>query len=315
MLVVGSYALELQGIKLRDSNDIDIICTQQEYRALLQRIKAKYRIVELGYKDNKAHVKYVLQGSVRIIDASLWDTPGYLSDSNKQLCTLLLRGAVGYDQNLELLGNVSVANPETVLMMKYSHKYKKDSPFFLKTMRDIKELQVITGIESETELNSLYKGLLKFRSKETYNYSSPKLNQSKQSFFTDSVPYQYDHDTIHLAVKHLDKPAYQFYIKDEAEVLCAKDKFFEQSEIVRLYGVLEESYVLALERSVIPFNTDPKKAFDKALEKVCTSITSGWFREYAWLNYAKIQELYHESYVDKFQSALKCGTIRAYNKE
>jgi hypothetical protein len=310
MLVVGSHALELQGVHLRYSTDIDIICTSDEYKAVLKRIQGFVRIKELGYDGNKAFVKFLWQGELKIIDASLYDIPGYLSESNKHL----VQGYKYQKAKSILLGDYSYIDAATVLMLKYSHKYKKDSPFFLKTMKDIQELQVITGIESEHELEPWLWDLLKERSKETYNYSLPKLNQSKNSFFTDSVPYKYDHDTIHLAVKHLDKPAYMYYQKDEAEVDCAKDKFFAASEIVRLYGVLEESYVLALERSVIPFGTDPKKAFDKALEKVCTSITSGWFREYAYLNYYKIQEMYHKSYVNKFNSALECGTIQSYNK-
>ena len=92
-------------------------------------------------------------------------------------------------------------------------------------------------------------------------------------------------------------------------MMCDMEKFKAQPEIVKLYGVLEESYVLALERAIIPFGTDPKRAFDIALEKVCTSITSGVFREYAWQNYFKVQELYHESFVQKFNTALAAGKI------
>ena len=310
MLIVGSYALSLYGVTFREPNDIDIICTAQEYKNLLKRLSSLVRITELRYDGNKASVKFNDKGESLIIDASLYDVQGYLSESNKHL-------SQGYNHRYTshiLLGDCSYLDPFIVLMLKYSHKYKKDSPFFLKTMNDIQALQEHLGIKSESELEPWLRDLLKERSKETYNYSLPKLNQTKSSFFTDSVPYKYDHDTIHLAVKHLDKPAYMYYQKDEAEVDCAKDKFFATPEIVRLYGVLEESYVLALERSVIPFGTDPKKAFDKALEKVCTSITSGWFREYAYLNYYKIQEMYHKSYVNKFNSALECGTIQSYNK-
>ena len=310
MLIVGSYALSLYGVTFREPNDIDIICTAKEYKSLLKRLSSLVRITELRYDGNKASVKFNAEGKTTIIDASLYDVPGYLSESNKHLA----RGYNWSTTDHALLGECSYIDPILVLVMKYSHKYKKDSPFFLKTMNDIQVLQEHLGIESESELEPWLRDLLKERSKETYNYSLPKLNQTKSSFFTDSVPYKYDHDTIHLAVKHLDKPAYMYYQKDEAEVDCAKDKFFAAPEIVRLYGVLEESYVLALERSVIPFGTDPKKAFDKALEKVCTSITSGWFREYAYLNYYKIQEMYHESYVNKFNKALECGTIQSYKK-
>ena len=137
----------------------------------------------------------------------------------------------------------------------------------------------------------------------------------KENFFTNNVKYVYDHDTIHAAVKLLDRPAYTYYMQDGAEVNCDKIKFYEQPEIVRLCGVLEESYVLALERSVIPFKSDPDKAFKMALQKVCTSITGGWFREYAWQNYDKVLELYHKSYVDKFNVALSKGEILPFKSE
>jgi hypothetical protein len=32
---------------------------------------------------------------------------------------------------------------------------------------------------------------------------------------------------------------------------------------------------------------------NKALDKVCTSITSGWFREFAWQNYDEVVKIYH----------------------
>jgi len=45
--------------------------------------------------------------------------------------------------------------------------------------------------------------------------------------------------------------------------------------------------------------------FEMALMKVCTSITSGWFREYAWENYQKVLDLYdslgEDDYVKRFE--------------
>jgi hypothetical protein len=86
-------------------------------------------------------------------------------------------------------------------------------------------------------------------------------------------------------------------------------------DIVKLYGVLEESYVLALERAVIPLNVSADRAFEIALEKVCTSITSGWFREFAWENYDEVKKLYHESYVNKFNIALVVGKIKGFRED
>ncbi|WP_457832940.1 DUF7275 domain-containing protein, partial [Staphylococcus aureus] len=61
------------------------------------------------------------------------------------------------------------------------------------------------------------------------------------------------------------------------------------------------------ERHQIPnnFNPDPTGSFMYALEKVCTSITSGWFREYAWENYHKIVAMHKKlgktDYVKRFK--------------
>lgn len=88
--------------------------------------------------------------------------------------------------------------------------------------------------------------------------------------------------------------------------------FFAQPENIRLLGVLEESYVLAIERAIVPHNTPPKKAFNIALSKVASSITSGWFREYAWENYDAVQALYSDDYVKRFQKAVENGIVRPY---
>lgn len=94
---------------------------------------------------------------------------------------------------------------------------------------------------------------------------------------------------------------------DGQQVMTSKEKFMSLPEHIKLLGVYEETCVLALERSQIPneFNLDPKKSFMMALEKVCTSITSGWFREYAYNNYKKVIALYehfgHNNYIELFR--------------
>ena len=110
-----------------------------------------------------------------------------------------------------------------------------------------------------------------------------------------------------------DVPAYTRYMIDGAQVLTSREKFDKLPRIQRLNGVLEESYVLALERSIIPHGNEPKAAFDMALSKVCTSITSGWFRDFAWENYDDVQALYNGDFVEKFESALAQGLILPYN--
>jgi hypothetical protein len=155
------------------------------------------------------------------------------------------------------------------------------------------------------------------RVRETYDYGHPKLNQSKKSFFSgDGVKYVYDHDSIHVAVAPDGIPAYTFYQVEGADVLTSREKFEACDFVVRIRGVMEEAQVLALERSIIPFGTkSADEAFDIALEKICTSITSGWFREFAWENYHSVKQFYvhyGKDYVHKFNEALALGNVKKY---
>lgn len=205
------------------------------------------------------------------------------------------------------------ASPDAMLLLKMSHRYRRNSPHFLKTMRDIHFLRS-QGAYIDSPF---FKELLPLREKETYTYAHPKLDVSKQAFFDgDGVPYIYDHDSIHLTVAvkeyfHYNsntdttyfepRPAYTFYMKDGAAVMTSKEKFFAADEEIRLLGVYEETCVLALERSQIPFpEAKPRQSFEYALMKVCTSITSGWFREFAWENYDKVLDIYEKEGEDGY---------------
>lgn len=282
MLLIGSRALIANDIDIgRKPIDYDFIATYDEYRNFVKTHKPAS-----AYPMDGSHMVCKFKDG-RIVEFEIaWE--------NTSTADILA-----------LEGDREYASLPMLLLLKESHKYKRNSPHFNKTMKDVKLLRTLAKIPTE------WKALLKKRETETYNYSHPKLNQSKQDFFTDAVDYKYDHDTIHLAIKHLDRPAYTYYMEDGAEVSTSKEKFFTLNEKYRLYGVLEESYTLALERSQIPNNfvLDRNVSFKIALSKVCTSITSGWFRKYAYDNFEKVCLLYNPNYVDKFQDALNRGII------
>lgn len=191
--------------------------------------------------------------------------------------------------------------------LKMSHRYLRNSPHFMKTMRDIHEMRSM-GAKIPDDWHDWYLT----RQKETYWYQLPNLNRSKDEFFVDQ--YQYDHDSIHEAVAIYDKPAYKYYDVEGAEVLSSKDKFYSVSDDIRLAGVVEEASVLALERSLIPHGTwSEDKAFEYALMKVCTSITSGWFREFAWENYEAALKMYKArpwSLLQMFNHGLAKGWVK-----
>jgi hypothetical protein len=189
-----------------------------------------------------------------------------------------------------------------------SHRYLRNSPHFKKTMDDIQIMRK-HGAHVPNFLLEWYER----RMKETYTYFHPNLNVKKGEFFNgDGVNYVYDHDSIHEAMKHMEMPAYKYYQDPSSEVSCSQWLFWKCTQYQRLCGVLEEAYVLALERSQIPFagTVSPERSFNMALEKVCTSITSGWFREFAWEHYYDVMKMYSAMYVEKFRAGVRAGIVK-----
>jgi hypothetical protein len=291
MIYIGSEALA-QYLPERSIFDLDLISTYRDavdYAKKQGKVTACYPIA-----DGK---KLFIKVGERIVEVELiW--PG---NTTEQLVELIKADPLTKRRGDDLIPSLDV-----LFMLKMSHRYLKNSPHFLKTMRDIKAMREL-GARIRPEHQEFFKA----REKATYTYKHPKLNVMKQDFFTgDGVKYLYDHDTIHLSVKHLDRPAYTYFKPDQNEVFCDRGMFEACDEQTRLYAVLEESYVLALERSQIPFPNMPRKqSFDMALEKVCTSITSGWFREFSWENYDKVQALYNDNYVDRLYQGVESGLV------
>jgi hypothetical protein len=296
LVLIGSGALKRYVNISREPKDIDLMGTYDEvmdFARTCGEIRECYPI--------QSGDKYIIKTDQDIIEAEIaWE--GSLTEQ-----------LIGFIRNDPFTKHryLIVPSIDVLYTLKMSHRYLKNSPHFLKTMRDIQVMRV-AGAVIPNGLTDWYKA----RQKTTYSYEHPKLNTTKDVFFTgDGIQYVYDHDTIHLAMAHKDKPAYKFYQPEDSQVNVAKELFFRVPEEIRLLGVLEESYVLALERSQIPHPGVPaKKSFDMALMKVCTSITSGWFREYAWEHYDQVQTMYDEGYVTRFWMAVNAGIVNPYRE-
>lgn len=149
--------------------------------------------------------------------------------------------------------------------------------------------------------------------KEIKAKAHPKLNVSKADFFGEGERYNIlDHDGIHRAIALDGPPAYT--LMQDGEVWCSKKKWSLLTEQQKRNCLLEEASVLALERAVIPslFLKDHPYmgrdwAFRMALQKICTTITSGWFRDYAIENYHAAlahQPDYVEAFLDNYQMSI-----------
>ncbi len=295
--------------------DVDLIATFDELSELTRRLRKETEVCSIPLSPNKTVLK-CRDGRIVEVEIAWSDsTAGELLAMGHVPC---IAGGV----SVEGIQGLDVAGKNVLYTIKMSHRYLKDSPHFRKTRDDIVLLR-------ENGATIFDEAWLRRREDETYWYKHPKLNVKKGDFFRgDGVQYVYDHDDIHKSMAHVHKtcdyvhcphdydhgavPAYTLYMKDGAEVQCSRDKFFSQREIVRLFGVLEEAQVLALERSQIPFRgkVEPRRSFDIALQKVCTSITSGWFREFAWENFDRVENMYEPDYVDRFWTAVEHGKVR-----
>jgi hypothetical protein len=208
---------------------------------------------------------------------------------------------------------MDAARKDLVYTLKMSHRFLKNSPHFWKTMADIRLLR-----EMNCTIPEEWMEFYRQREVDTYTYKHPNLSVGKGEFFDATmtgVIQKYDHDTVHEAVAVFDRPAYTYYL--DGPVKCSRELFEAQPEAIRLAGVVEEAMVLALERSLIPFpgGKTPEEAFRFALMKVCTSITSGWFRDYAWEKHDAALNFFLESqrlqcYTERFNAALEAGVVK-----
>lgn len=291
MITIGSVAYpSIPRRPGQSSGDLDLMMTESELRWWLE--------VELNHNPSMVVVSRTTDYAHIRNSAEYENVEIYIGHSGNSTERLL-----AYCENVERTNKNAELN--VLYAIKMSHRYKRNSPHFLKTLRDI---QFFRHKGANLDCEELQE-IVKLREKESYNYTHPVLNQSKENFFSgDGIDYVYDHDTIHEAIALGKQPAYTYYIQDGAAVMTSKEKFFAVHQRVRLAGVYEEVCVLALERSQIPFDftIDPKHSFITALIKVCSSITSGWFREFAWENFDTIIAMYRargeDDYVKRFKA-------------
>lgn len=150
--------------------------------------------------------------------------------------------------------------------------------------------------------------------KKEYPQGNPNLNQSNDSFFDDPVAKVYDHDFLHELYAYEDRPMFE-KLKGKDEVSrnsawCSKHYWEQLSHLQKLQCVAEESYVIATERFLVPndWNYPTKKAFYFALKKICTTLTSGWFRDFAIDNFPEVFKLFDAKKVYLVQAHLESET-------
>lgn len=302
LILIGSRALNLRAPNLlkRSALDFDFIGSKEDCHNWIDLNKDKINPTEIIESENKIILKGDSICEFDIIQ------PG---SSNELLLDLVKSDSETIKTTFGLIPNLDL-----LFTIKSSHKYKKftnDSSIFWKTLIDYHMMK-----EAGAKIRPEYEAFHKLREKASYAAQKhPKLNQSKDAFFSDiNLIYKYDHDSIHEAVAIGDRPAYTYYLKDGAQVECDKEKFFAVDEQIRINGVIEESICLALERGMLnaPEKWTPEKAWHFAFAKVCSSVTSGFFRGWAFMNAPKILKNYPKDYYEKFMEKVDKGLVKPY---
>lgn len=218
-------------------------------------------------------------------------------------------------------------------------KHIGDYMFLREKLRGIRGISLEQDLGSFTDLLEGFPALTFMHFQETEKrvgkLKTPKMKQSTEQFFGKSkkfVTSYFVHDDMHKAIAELHEgsPVYLKILKEGQEVETDEVLWMSLSVQQKIWCVLEEVYVIALERKVIPpmfelkhYNTlmeseksrrdyrlmTPKEAFDWALYRVCTTLCDGFFREFAVRAYDEIQKQYDPEYVQKFFK-----TISKYEK-
>jgi hypothetical protein len=201
---------------------------------------------------------------------------------------------------------------EVLYSLKLSHRYYPRN--FKKHALDRAMLKHLLGSDALSDITTMR---LKETEERIGKLKTPSLDKTAEDFFNDRVSNKlFVHDEIHAVMAHREKPMFEYYKKDASKVACSREKFEALPREARVQGVLEEAYVIALERMILPMifmqgrPSTASEAFDWALMRICTNLCSGWFREFANSNYRLIWLSRNEYYVEDFLKAFQEGKIR-----
>lgn len=95
---------------------------------------------------------------------------------------------------------------------------------------------------------------------------------------------------------------------DPSKAWCSKEKFNSFFHSQKLQCVAKEAYVIATERFLVPkdWNFPTKLAFYLSVNKICTTLCSGFFRDFAIDNYEEVLLQYDPQKFETVKSVLNC---------
>lgn len=303
MIVIGSHALQLLGYDVTPT-DVDILVNFTEWNNFFQSNGAN--ISDAIPLNGKVQAKFSDGLRIEVEFIGRYESDVWLSNHTEIMSEV-------YSPILECMVNVPPL--EILFLMKKSHVHC-DSVHFDKTIKDYQYLSTMIGTVSDDFWE--FFELRKSEAEKRYNHRTPSLNMSNDEFFDRSknaVGYVFIHDTIHEAVKHFDVPVYEMIKRDFSLAKCESDMFHDLPFDVRIKCVQEEAYVIAIERYILQDSgtsdiMTPWLAYKNAVQRICTTLCSGFFREFAIDNYDEVMRQYDENFIMRFTRGFNDKTIQ-----
>lgn len=299
MLIVGSKAFNHnfpnQG---RQYKDVDIIAYRKDVEYLKNFLSPERVVDNRGLVSLKGIKKTEIYDRDQIEILVADDSPALKSYLEECDADVYLR----------------YATPEVLFSMKKSHIHFPI--FFEKHIKDYTFLY--DYFNGNDKLKDITKTHFKEIEERRGKLKTPSLNKGTNEFFGQSNKYvksYFVHDRIHEAVAHYDAPLYTRMQRDSSLAKCEKDMWEAFSFEDKCKCVLEEAYVIALERKVLPGLYGGQKWFTSeeclnwALYRICTTLCSGWFRSFATDNYFRIKEFVNKNFVEDFLQKVQEGKI------
>lgn len=123
------------------------------------------------------------------------------------------------------------------------------------------------------------------------------LDQDKEAFFNNSVKRYYEHDSVHAAVALGSEPAFNKILADGSEVKTSRRKFESLPDFQKRALVYEETFVLSLERDLIPYSIERAEpagkgemydSYRKQLRLLITQYSKGWWTRWIIEHYQEV---------------------------
>ena len=307
MLVIGSFALledDFQSFR-KNIADIDIVIPKAYFPQFIENEEIEWRTVsdkalhmadsiKLKFKNQKLPIEILFSDGVSSLELIL-----------EQICKDKLYAPI------EVLYSLKKAHINFPVKFK---KHIQDLMYMRYKLREKLGITMDQDLAAESDLLDHFPTLTEMHFRETEKrrgkLRTPKMAESTAQFFGKSkkfVKSYFVHDNMHLALAHDKDPVYLKILKEGAEVETDHELWKKLTIQQKIWCVLEEVYVIALERKILPqifenieAKWTEKSAFDWALMRVCTTLCDGFFREFSVRAYDQIQAQYDSNYVQKF---------------